>query len=247
MAQTTSLSSLIPPAQLFVGPHAHVADEVQKFLQERYCTRHACGLCATCQQLAQRQHHGVVWITPEKNYTLDDVEPIFETTSFSLNAGENFFFVLQKADLLTTTCANKLLKILEEPPTGYHFILCTERDSLLLPTIKSRCTVRSFFGTDQQALHPNLFSFFVGTAPKNPLVFLKELDASKINEQESLELLDQLIEYWAKKYKEGVITRELSLQKHAEKKAALFSEALLTPPMPGSSKIFWKNLFLQNG
>ena len=40
---------------------------------------------------------------------------------------------------MTTAAANKLLKIIEEPPQKTLFLLVTEREDLLLQTITSRC------------------------------------------------------------------------------------------------------------
>ena len=52
--------------------------------------------------------------------------------------------VILSADSLNKTTANSLLKILEEPPHGVHFILTTERLSSILPTITSRSSVVRF-------------------------------------------------------------------------------------------------------
>ena len=41
------------------------------------------------------------------------------------------------------TCANKILKVLEEPPANTLFILVTEEEQRLISTIRSRCqTIR---------------------------------------------------------------------------------------------------------
>ena len=42
-------------------------------------------------------------------------------------------------ELMNITCANKILKILEEPPTKTVFILISEAEEKLLSTIRSRC------------------------------------------------------------------------------------------------------------
>ena len=53
------------------------------------------------------------------------------------------------ADFLTEACSNSLLKSVEEPPTGYHFIFLAERLSQILPTIQSRCMIKSLYEEDQ--------------------------------------------------------------------------------------------------
>ncbi len=247
LSPVTSNSPLTPPAQLWIGPHDGVLHEVEQYLQKKFCAQGGCAVCGTCEQLRKQQHHAASWIMPEKGYTLEDLEVIFETTSLALNEGEQFFFILQKADLLTTSCANRLLKILEEPPRGYHFILLSERSSAILPTIRSRCTITSFFSEHESQAHEKLFSFFKQEAFQDPSDFLKELEASKINEQESAELLDLIIGYWIQQHRMALKNNNDTHQKVSGKKVALFSKALLVLPMPGSSKIFWKNLFVQNG
>ncbi len=67
-------------------------------------------------------------------------ERLLET---SFEGGRRICVVLS-ADRLNPTTGNKLLKILEEPPDGVHFILTAERASSMLPTIVSRSTVMRF-------------------------------------------------------------------------------------------------------
>ena len=47
---------------------------------------------------------------------------------------QHYFFVIQKADLLTLACSNRLLKPIEEPPAGYHFIFLSESLDQIIPT-----------------------------------------------------------------------------------------------------------------
>ena len=48
-------------------------------------------------------------------------------------------FVLWGVDLLLVPAANKLLKLLEEPPPHTYFLLVSEQTETLLPTLLSRC------------------------------------------------------------------------------------------------------------
>ncbi|MHB9030369.1 MAG: DNA polymerase III subunit [Candidatus Latescibacterota bacterium] len=61
----------------------------------------------------------------------------------SLEGGRKVCVILG-ADRLNPTTGNALLKILEEPPEGVHFIMTTERVSSVLPTIVSRASVVRF-------------------------------------------------------------------------------------------------------
>jgi DNA polymerase-3 subunit delta' len=244
MAQTAP-TTILTPAQLFIGPEDILIEKVERYLQKTFCPHNSCSVCHVCEQIRKHQLHAALWLTPEKYYTVDDIETILKTTALSLDEDEQFFFILEKADLLTAASANKLLKVLEEPPIGYHFILCAEQGDALLPTIKSRCVITSFFLEGHQQLPKELLKTFT-TASLQPYDFLRALEASKINEIESAQLLDQLISYWAKKYKQALQEDDGEQQDLAEKKVTIFSNALLKLPMPGSSKIFWRDLFLEN-
>ncbi|MEI7934289.1 MAG: DNA polymerase III subunit delta' [Chlorobiaceae bacterium] len=62
---------------------------------------------------------------------------------FMPNEGSKKIFIISQAERLHPSAANKLLKLLEEPPPHVLFILVSSRPETLLPTIRSRCqTVR---------------------------------------------------------------------------------------------------------
>jgi DNA polymerase III gamma/tau subunit len=227
------------PAQLYVGRHHQTVETVEKLLQQILCKNNGCHTCTSCMQIREKQHHALMWLHPEKNYTIDQFDDLFSTLSFQLQPDEHFFFIIQKADFLTPACANKLLKPMEEPPRGYHFILLAERTEQILPTIISRCIVHTL-GTSAMShnSHP-LFECFT-TKKIASDQFAKVIESANINERESIELLDQITQYWLTTY-----------QKNASNDSHLFvfinklQQAQLRPPMPGSATIFWRNLYLQ--
>lgn len=184
-----------------------------------------------------------MWLYPEKQYLREQFNQLFAKLSFALDQGDQFFFVIQKADFLTPACANSLLKSLEEPPPGYYFFLTAARLHNILPTIRSRCVVQSLKQTKQTATNQALFDFFTSTVFHDPTIFLKELENSKINERESIELLDALLAHWMQAFKKTIGHNK----KHETTLAiiAVLRQSYEQPPMPGSSKIFWKDLYLQ--
>ncbi len=58
--------------------------------------------------------------------------------------------LLLPADRMNVNAANSLLKLLEEPPPGSHFLLVTHQPDVLLPTIRSRCVVESLDAPDAE-------------------------------------------------------------------------------------------------
>lgn len=59
-------------------------------------------------------------------------------------AGRRRVCIIDHVETMNTEFANRMLKILEEPPSGVCFILITDQPDLLLPTIISRCARFAF-------------------------------------------------------------------------------------------------------
>lgn len=238
----------LPPAQLWIGSPDNLIAEVMTYLQQQLCPHAGCGICSTCTQLRAQQHHAVIWICPEKQYTLEDLTIVQERLAFALADDERCFFVLQKADFFSKQCANSLLKSIEEPPKGYEFILCAERIENILPTIQSRCAIRSFAKEGSVGQHQELYAYFatqslITQQSDRPISFLSYLQKSTVNEMDSIDLIDRLLGYWMQKYTYALLNK----QPHtvALQHVTLLKNALVKPPMPGSSKLFWKNLYTQ--
>jgi DNA polymerase-3 subunit delta' len=232
------------PCYLFVGNRDAVIEHAYQLLLQTLCPVNGCHTCTHCILLKKNQHHALLWLKPEKYYTLDELAPIAQTAAFVLEPDSHFFFVIENADLLTPACANSLLKSLEEPPTGYHFILLAQRLDALLPTIKSRCVIHQLGSTLTQTHHP-LFPFFIASTMPDPLAFMQELDTTNPTEPESMSLLDSLLEHFAQEYRQAIISSDTTTHGHTEHALTILKQAFNKPPMPGSSKLFWKNIFLK--
>ncbi len=64
---------------------------------------------------------------------------ILEKLSFKSFESDYKIMIIWMAEKMNIHCANKLLKILEEPPSKTIFILVSENSDMLLPTVLSRC------------------------------------------------------------------------------------------------------------
>jgi len=232
-------------AHIWVGDHTVAKDRVVSVIKQQVCVQGGCNRCAQCQLVIQEQHHAALWLYPKKNYTLDQLDPIFSKLSFGLDEQEQFFIVIQKADFLSQSCANSLLKVLEEPPRGYYFFLLVERLDDLLPTIRSRCMVHRLHGVGSVGMQQDLFEFFTSTKGYNPAAFTQCLTQSNINERETVELIDRLHTFWMKQYKEMVMKNNATEQNAIKQIVAIFERSSMMLPMPGSAKLFWKNVYLQ--
>ncbi len=61
------------------------------------------------------------------------------SAGFAAQDGSYRIILIRNAERMTPQAANSLLKLLEEPPTGWVFILTASDPGLLLPTLVSRC------------------------------------------------------------------------------------------------------------
>lgn len=234
----------LPPAQLWIGTNNHLTQQAIIFLQSLWCPDGGCKTCTLCHGIQKQQHHALLWITPEPGYTRELIEPILQTIRLERSEPEPFFFVLSNADFLTPACANMLLKSIEEPSKGYHFLLLAQRAEWVIATIRSRCIIsHKQTIVHEQPVHPNLFNQFV--EPTTPADFLAILEQSKITERESLELLDALLVFYTKAYHKATATHDTTGCQGATTMLTHIQQAMRTPPATGSSKLFWKNLFFQ--
>lgn len=70
---------------------------------------------------------------------VEEVHKIHQKMNLKSHAGGNKVLILWGAEKLNSHAANKLLKILEEPPKNTYFLFVVENSFSLLPTLISRC------------------------------------------------------------------------------------------------------------
>jgi DNA polymerase-3 subunit delta' len=153
-------------AYLFDGPDG-VGKERTAFglAQALVCERRgeteteACGACKSCVRAVPRPgdctplHPDVVVLerglyepaaigrrTPEtQDISVDQVRTlVLARSAFAPHEGRAKVFIVRRADELSPTAANALLKTLEEPGARTHFVLLSSIADSLLPTIRSR-------------------------------------------------------------------------------------------------------------
>ncbi len=80
--------------------------------------------------------------------------------SLSLKAYEGGYkvMIIWGADKINTAAANKLLKLIEEPPAKTIFILITSHKEDIIQTILSRCQVLDFIGLPEEEIAKGLIS-----------------------------------------------------------------------------------------
>jgi DNA polymerase-3 subunit delta' len=147
-------------AMLFVGPRGvGKATAARALAQALHCSEQpgrGCGSCSPCRRVAAGLHAGVEWIEPESPGGKIKVEVARELANRLQQApfeGTHHVVVIDPAEALTDQATNALLKTLEEPRAGVHFVLVAQALDGILPTILSRAAIVRFgrLGDDEVA------------------------------------------------------------------------------------------------
>ncbi|MBL4938911.1 MAG: DNA polymerase III subunit delta' [Lutibacter sp.] len=75
---------------------------------------------------------------------VDEAQEIVKSLKLKSYEGGYKIMIIWMAEKMNISAANKLLKLLEEPPEKTVFLLVTENEEQLITTIKSRCQVLHF-------------------------------------------------------------------------------------------------------
>ncbi len=237
------INNISHPTQLWISDHQTLHSKMIEYLQAKLCKNEACKSCITCTQIVAKEHPWVIWGAPERSYALEQIDEIIALASFKLDADEQRFFILPQAERLTDQCSNRLLKTIEEPFAGYNFFFLTSRAQALPLTIQSRCVVQRFKAHTNFDIYKDFLQPFLTLKFIDPINFIKQLEALDIKEQETKELVDDLFEHWATVLKDEIVEQKIASQT-IENLVIILQQAINNPPMMGSAKIFWKNLYI---
>ena len=75
---------------------------------------------------------------------VDEAQDIVKSLSLKAYEGGYKIMIIWMAEKMNTAAANKLLKLIEEPPNNTIFILIAEDEEQIINTIKSRCQILHF-------------------------------------------------------------------------------------------------------
>ncbi|MDY5219139.1 MAG: DNA polymerase III subunit delta' [Eubacteriales bacterium] len=132
-------------ALLFTGPRGTGKKTMAElFARAVLCRGEAdsrpCDACPSCKKCLSGIHPDVHSLAPEKNsIRVDAVRELNATLGMAAYEGGRKIAIIQRADCMTPSAQNALLKTLEEPTGETLFFLLTESPGALLPTIVSRC------------------------------------------------------------------------------------------------------------
>lgn len=228
-----AMQSTIAQTQLWLGNPTHV--------QERICAYIAEQTGYALEAIRSEQHPFVVWVKPEGvYYKRSELAPIFYRTSLCTADDEKWFIVITAADRLTHSTANSLLKVLEEPPEGYTFILSAYYRDWVLPTIRSRAVIYEEFGGEHQ-VYP-LVAGCYEYKKTSYVQFAQLLREHTPSEYETRAALDALLHRWCSRREEFSHDPSACLLLDAAIRILIHYAELL--PSSGSAKYFWRDLFV---
>ena len=154
----------LPNALMLYGPKGVGCFRLARaFVASLFCTNSdaqgfACGHCRACSQIQFESHPDVRFIVPEnararlglplretkskakpsREILIGQIRSLREVWSLSSYYGGARIVLIYPAESIRAEAAAALLKTMEEPPEGCHFVLVTEDLDRVLPTIRSR-------------------------------------------------------------------------------------------------------------
>ena len=103
-----------------------------------------CGECGGCLRIEKEQSESLMIVEPDgASIKIEQARDILQFI-FLQKLGRARVVIIDQAHLLNPQSANALLKSLEEPPAGTHFLLISHMAASMLPTIRSRSQLVRF-------------------------------------------------------------------------------------------------------
>jgi DNA polymerase-3 subunit delta' len=131
-------------AYYFTGPDgvgkATTAVALAQALSCKQAPGRGCGACSVCSRLARNVHPDLVWVEAEgKQIKIQQIRQLEDRLAQGAHEARALMILLDEVERLNTHAANALLKSLEEPRAGVHFVLVSSASHRVPITIRSRC------------------------------------------------------------------------------------------------------------
>lgn len=158
-------------------------DQLTQYLLCNAPGKSACGQCKSCL-LYQSGNHPDTWTLDGAEVNrigVDAVRDLQKNVMQTANQNGLKVAIIQQAEKMTEQASNALLKVLEEPPSGTHWLVSTADAERLLPTLRSRMQwidiafPASAYSDEHESLAAELLS---GLQGKQELPQIKDKDSA---------------------------------------------------------------------
>ena len=151
MAQINSSGQSVPHACVISAPTIELAlSEAEKLAAAAVCSGagvRPCGKCRDCRKAAEHVHPDIITVSrllddkgrPKREIGVDQIRDVIADAQVLPNEAARKVYIIDRAETMNPAAQNAALKLLEEPPAGAVFLLCTTNAMQLLPTVRSRC------------------------------------------------------------------------------------------------------------
>lgn len=122
-----------------------------------------CGQCPSCRlytssKKSGENHPDLMEVFPSKTTSKESIKKasvveIIQSTAMKSFEGEAKVFIIHNFETMTTEGQNALLKTLEDPLKGVHFILLAKAKDHILPTVLSRASQVYFDGMREEDIY----------------------------------------------------------------------------------------------
>ncbi len=219
--------------QLLIGDvtdvRIHVREQLDAVLAGIVYDEQGCG-----------SHYNLLWITLSgRQQRREDIQPVFDVTQYTRSESDPYCIVLEYADCLTHAAANSMLKLLEEPPTGYYIIMLAESEDAVLETIRSRAHI-SRFVSEGRVQHHALYQLFTNVEDLNIRNVHLALEEEVPSEYATRALLQELLRFWLEQHRVALYRQIRHRVRLAQYMIDIIRNAIRDVPVSGNVKMFWR-------
>ncbi len=139
-------SERVPHAMIFSGPDGVGKRMTAKLFASALVCQDGkivpCQKCEPCRKIESDTFPDVISVGIQEGRSkilIDQVRELGKILAYRPFSGDVRTIIIDPADEMTRSASAAILKMLEEPPSGAHFVLITSKASKLEPTIISRC------------------------------------------------------------------------------------------------------------
>lgn len=148
----------LPHAMIFAGPSGIGKTMMAIAVASAVVGRHVFpDLEARAGEAVAGDRDDAFYLAPQgAMLKVDQFRRLQEELALQGEIGKHRVCIIDHVETMNTEFANRMLKILEEPPQGVCFILITDQPDLLLPTIISRCARFNFEPVSDEEMRKGL-------------------------------------------------------------------------------------------